>query len=671
METAGEWMETIMQSTYRELFEEATDAIFVVDSNYRILDVNRKVRELAARENPELIGQPVSRFFDRPLEEEDSRNSPEREVDLITRTGARVATEITIKHISNGRLKICARDIRTRKKMESALVSAEHRYRALFEAAHDGIVVVNTDGLIRMVNPQVSRLFGYLPEELLGRPVETLIPHHLRRRYARLREEYFQSPVARAMGAGLDLFGLKKDGTEFPVDVSLSPATLGQEGLMVTATIRDMSERKALEDEQKLQAKMSFTLSETMDLQERLEIAVTLLTEQWGDWCVIDLLEDGERIRRAAVAGRDRAQVDLARRMRDHRAAPVQVEGILASMRRRSPIVVSQVDYPEVERGLKDHPEAMILFREIGARSYMIIPMIVRDRVLGTLSVLSKTRSYDAGDLARLQLLVERVAFCIDNARLYDETQRAVKSRKDTIAIVSHDLKSPVTALQLSLQTLAKMIRNDLTPPDLRIKRLFDSMERSINQVLRLISDLLEAGKIEAGMFTVDSRLEEPAQIVRELAETFRIKADEAGIHLHVEVEPGLPLVHLDRLRIEQVLANLIGNALKFTGRGGEICIRVEPRPPGGVLFSVRDTGQGIEPLSIKRIFDRYWQPERNRRQGTGLGLSIAKGIVEAHGGRIWAESESGKGSQFSFTVPEHRSIAELPVSPHKTAEFG
>lgn len=540
--------------------------------------------------------------------------------------------------------------------------------RAFFELATDCIIVVDRTGTIRRANPQVRALFGYRPEELIGQTVEILVPALQRERHARFRADYARHPHGRAMGAGLDLCGLRKDGTEVPIDVALSPAILGQEGMVVIATIRDMTDRRALEEEQKLHARLSFTLSETLDLQTRLETTVDLLTESWADWSVIDLLEEDGTLRRAAVASHDRSQKELVERVRAHPPAPPQVEGILSSIRNREPVVVPRMNHRELERLLRDHPESLSLLREVGSNSYLVVPLIVRDRALGTLSLFSKTRAYGADDLKRLQPLVERISLCIDNARLHAETLRAVRSREDTIAIVSHDLKNPITTLKLSLQVLERTVRRGLELPDPRIDRLLRSMSHSVDQALGLITDLLEAGKIEAGMFTVEPHVEDPARIAAEVAESFRMKAEEAGVRLQTEIAPGLPSVWADRRRVEQVLENLLVNALKFTGRDGEVCVRVAPGLPGEVLFQVSDTGPGIEPAALKKIFDRYWQPERTRRQGTGLGLSIARGIVEAQGGRIWAESEPGRGSRFSFTVPMTPVRENLPESPRPAA---
>jgi signal transduction histidine kinase len=168
----------------------------------------------------------------------------------------------------------------------------------------------------------------------------------------------------------------------------------------------------------------------------------------------------------------------------------------------------------------------------------------------------------------------------------------------------------------------------------------------------RLIADLLDVTRLEGGKrLPIEPSRVDAADLLREADELFRANAAAARVTMVYECRDALPPVHADRHRVMQVLSNLIGNSLKFTPPAGTITVRAEPRD-GSVLFSVSDTGPGIPQEHLSDIFSPYWQAKRTERMGAGLGLPIAKGIVEAHGGRIWAESEPGAGTQFYFTLP-------------------
>jgi signal transduction histidine kinase len=181
-------------------------------------------------------------------------------------------------------------------------------------------------------------------------------------------------------------------------------------------------------------------------------------------------------------------------------------------------------------------------------------------------------------------------------------------------------------------------------------------IRRSADRANRLISDLLDVARIQAGGLAVEPVPVEAAALVQEALEAATPLANGKKLTLQPEMPEHLPAVCSDRDRVLQVFGNLIGNAIKFTPEGGRITVRAD-NEPHEVKFAVCDTGPGIPPEHLPHVFDRYWQAKSTRKLGTGLGLSIAKGIVEAHGGRIWVESELGKGAAFHFTLPLAASV--------------
>jgi signal transduction histidine kinase len=235
-----------------------------------------------------------------------------------------------------------------------------------------------------------------------------------------------------------------------------------------------------------------------------------------------------------------------------------------------------------------------------------------------------------------------------ESARLAREAQEATRARDTMLAIVSHDLRNPLNAVLLSASFLLDVgtakLGTELLEKQLRVIR------RSTQMANRLIEDLLDVARIEAGRLSIEPRAQDAGVLVAEAYEALRLSAEEKSIQLEHEVPDEIPATCADRDRVIQVLCNLGANAIKFTPRGGRVVLRAEPAE-GEVRFSVSDTGSGVPAEQLEHIFDRYWQANRADRRGVGLGLAIVKGIVEAHGGKVWVESEVGVGTTCYFTV--------------------
>jgi two-component system phosphate regulon sensor histidine kinase PhoR len=228
------------------------------------------------------------------------------------------------------------------------------------------------------------------------------------------------------------------------------------------------------------------------------------------------------------------------------------------------------------------------------------------------------------------------------------ELRRLETVRKDFVSNVSHELRTPLT----SLKALTESLRAGALDEPETAKRFLGHIETEVDALTELVAELLELARIESQQMPIQRAPNDPCEILQKGVERLRLQAERAGLDLSVECEPGLPMIQADPPRLEQVLVNLIHNAVKFTPRGGSIVGSVR-RTNGVVEFSVRDTGSGIAEENITRIFERFYKtdPARNK-SGTGLGLAIAKHLVEAHGGHIGVESREGKGSRFFFTIP-------------------
>lgn len=353
-------------------------------------------------------------------------------------------------------------------------------------------------------------------------------------------------------------------------------------------------------------------------------------------------------------------------------SADGQVE-VVAAAGERTPPVGRQVPYPgSLTEEIIRHREPMFLLRMqgLGASmapyldeqchgcSVLVLPLLSETQVLGALVLLRQpdeppfeagivSRVRTLGDLASLSL--QRLFALADSERRRAEAEAAVRSRDEVLSIVSHDLRNPVSTVTMSASLL---LDPEITLDEAQRQIQLEVITRSAHRMNRLIQDLLDVARIEGGRLTISCRCEDPGALAMEAFEAFRPIAGQKSQQLECDVAPELRPVYADRDRVLQVLSNYLNNAVKFTPEGGRIVLRARPGPEGGVVFSVSDTGPGIPEDGLARLFGRFWQAKRTAHLGTGLGLSIAKGIADAHQGRVWAESSPGAGSVFHFALP-------------------
>jgi signal transduction histidine kinase len=290
------------------------------------------------------------------------------------------------------------------------------------------------------------------------------------------------------------------------------------------------------------------------------------------------------------------------------------------------------------------------LMEEVSSNT-LVAPLVGRNgRTMGVIQLWEKKEGkFNESDEAILTQLAQMCSVALENARLYKAAQEATRARDDLVAIVSHDLRNPVHTINMAAAFLLEIAPAD----DRRVtsRRQLEVIQRAANRANRLISDLLDVARIQAGGLAVEPASVEVRSLMQEAVDSATPLATANQLTLQRVAEDDVTTVFSDRDRVLQVFANLIGNAIKFTPKGGEITLRAE-LAGGDVRFAVCDTGPGIPPEHLPHVFDRYWQAKSTAKLGTGLGLSIAKGIVEAHGGKIFVESEPGRGASFIFTLP-------------------
>ncbi|QSQ22203.1 GAF domain-containing protein [Pyxidicoccus parkwayensis] len=399
------------------------------------------------------------------------------------------------------------------------------------------------------------------------------------------------------------------------------------------------------------------------DPQGMYTLLAHLAVPDLADWCLVDALEQGPWVTRMAVACLDPMQQERAgslpmrTELRDD--APV---GLLRVLRTGEPELVPAVT-DSLLRAASAEPAHPALLRALQARSYMIVPLRARGHTLGAVTFVTSGsgRRYGPDDLALTEDLCLRASLAIDNARLVGESRRAARAREDLLAVVSHDLKNPLGVVQLGTALLLRGAGSK--PGGESVAKQASRIQDATERMSRLISDLLDWGRLEAGGLPLEWGEHAVSALVTEAVESIRPLAEAKGLHLNIELPASDVRTRCDRVRVLQALGNLLGNAVKFTSAGGELSVGARLRG-SEVALHVRDTGAGIAPEALPHIFDRYWQARDAASRGTGLGLAIAKGLVEAHGGAIRAESTPGEGSTFTFTLPLATGTALVLAAP-------
>jgi PAS domain S-box-containing protein len=413
-------------------------------------------------------------------------------------------------------------------------------------------------------------------------------------------------------------------------------------------TLTDITEQRFLDEATKL-------LNSSLNYHETLDQLAHLAVPDLADWCVVDLVEESGEVRRMTAAHADPDKLEWARAW-ERRFRPKWSPdfGVGKVIRTGEPELATDVTDAKLV-AIADSEEYLAALRGIGLSSYITVPLVARGRTFGaiTLIAVESRRHYTTADVEVAQELGRRAGIAVDNARLYQESQQAlrdreeaVRSRDEVLAIVSHDLRNPLGAIGLSTSSL---LHEPANAPCSR--KPLQVIQRSADRMEHMIDELLDMATIQAKGLALNLTPEEPGPLMTSIVEAHEAMATAKGIKLVAERD--LPPVQMmvDRDRVEQVFANLIGNAIKYCRRGDTIYVRGRVAD-GQPRFSIADTGPGISPVDLPHLFEPYWAVKHHdTKKGTGLGLYICKGIVEAHGGRLWVESKLGEGTTFYFTL--------------------
>ena len=599
--------------------EHAADAIVTTTLDGIVQTWNRGAEALYGYRAEEVVGRaitflaPAGRHDEVPeLLERVAGGDPVAHFETVRRRkdGTEVAVSLCVSPVRDAEGRITAasaiaRDITERKANESL-------YRGLLEAAPDAMVVVDGHGTIELVNAQAEALFGYARAELVGRPIEVLVPEQHRAAHPGHRDRYFAEPRTRPMGQGIDLAARRADGSVFPAEISLSSIET-ERGRLVSAAIRDVSERKAAEARFRGLVDAAPDAMVIVDADGQIELVNAQAESMFG-------YERGELIGRPVEVlvpprfrtqhpGHRRAYVDVAK------VRPMGAGLELFALRKDG------TEFP-VEISLSP----------LETEASVSISAAIRD-----VSVRKRAEAVQASAFE-----AEREA-----ARRLREVDRL---RSDFLSTVSHELRTPLTAIRGFADLLVEQWES--TSPDQRFA-LVERIASAGARLDRLIEDLLDFTRLERGQLAIDLQAHDVGVLVDDALRQAAVPLEQH--HVEVDVPPGLVAL-VDDAALARVIVNLLTNAAKFSPPGSTIRLSGE-EDAGRIVVRVRDEGDGIPDAEQDRVFDRFYRAGGNaHRPGTGVGLAIVKEFAEAQGAQVSLESTPGSGTEFTVRLRAARS---------------
>jgi PAS domain S-box-containing protein len=472
---------------------------------------------------------------------------------------------------------------------------SELTFQLIVESAPNAMILVNKEGKIAFINAQTEKLFGYVRNEMIGQPVEIIIPKRYSEKHPAFRNMFFNSPQARSMGAGRELFALRKDGTEFPVEIGLNPLVT-TEGTLVLAAIIDITERKRAEERFRLVVESAPNAMILVNTEGKITL-VNSQTEKLFGYSRSELIDQG---------------VETLIPLRFKEKHPGYRNSFF-----EKPKVRSMGAGRDLFARRKDGSEFPV---EIGLN-----PIETSEGPLVLAAIIDIT---------------ER------------KTQERNRLKSDFLANMSHELRTPMNAIMGFSELLIDKKVGELNAKQLEY---LNDIHASGSHLLRLINDVLDLAKIESGKIELNIETFNIADAIEEVIQIVRPIANKKEVGLSLDLSKDIDMISIDKNKFRQILYNLISNAIKFNHPQGTIIIETALYNEDSFVMKVKDSGIGIAKENLKKLFIPFVQLDSGtarKHEGSGLGLSLTKNIIELHNGSISVESAEGKGTIFSVVLP-------------------
>jgi PAS domain S-box-containing protein len=672
-----------IEDRYRRVAETTTDVILAAGEDGRVLFVNSSVEKVFGYKAVEVIGNELTRFMpdfmsrlseaSRKGAEKGQRRAARSGVELkgLRKGGKEISVEVTFgEYTADGKRVFTGvvRDVTERKRAEAARGSAETRYQELFDNANDVIYTCDLEGRFTSLNLKAERLIGYKREELLKTDIGQIVASE----HLKLVRQTIADMVANNTDTPpYEIEIICKDGRRLPVEINTRLIYENGRPVGIQGIARDMSERKRDERIRQRLSRQAALRADVSDILTSGEITLRQSLQKCAEAIVthldaalarIWLLNDKEQTLDLQASAGIYTRIHGA-----HTRVPVGKFKIGLIAEEKTPSLTNDLAN---DSRVGDQEWA----RREGLVSFAGYPLLMGDRLIGVIAMFAKHR-LEPDMLNSLEAVADKVVQSVQ--RRWIEEQRAAflereqaarrlaedasRLKDDFLAMISHELRAPLTAIL----GWAQMLRSGALDRA-SAERALLTIERNAKSQAHLVGDLLDASRIATGKLTLENRPVELMSIVEAAVDAVRPSVEAKSLRMQIVLEPWVGPFNGDQERLRQVVWNLLSNAIKFTPQGGLIEVRLE-RLEGKALLIVSDTGQGIDPEYLPYVFDRFSQMDnssKRRQGGLGLGLAIVKHIVELHGGAIYAYSRGeGQGSDFMITLPLATQIVEGEAS--------
>ncbi|TAK61364.1 MAG: PAS domain-containing sensor histidine kinase, partial [Dehalococcoidia bacterium] len=544
-------------------------------------------------------------------------------------------------------------DVDDRRRAQEELRASEEQMRAMLDAAAEGVIVMGEDRIIRSFNRSAERMFGYAAEEVIGRDVSQLMPSPMREEHDSYVRRYLETGERRIIGVGREVEARRKDGSTFPIQLSISEVKLAEERIF-TGILHDLTQRKRAEDRQRMLAEATEAFNASLDVRETLMRIPSIVAPTLADCCIVFGFDPGGQPRALGIACDDPATEQKAWQSVTQYPPDLSKPFGLARA-----LATGESDlYTEFEKHWEDvstHPGQLGFIRDLTPRSYAVVALKTPHGIAGALTLVSyhTHRRFDETDLSYFEELARRASAAIENARLYADSQRtseelrqASAAKDEFLGLVSHELRTPITTIYGNARLLRS--RAAIVAAEDRDVALAD-VEHEAERLQRIIENLLVLARMETAE-TVEMEPIEVGKTVRRIAAEFCRR--HLGTKIELSLDERARVVIAQPTYFELVLHNFLSNAAKY-GAPGEP-VEVEATAAGDeVEFRVLDYGAGVRPEEIERLFSPFYRAKETRTLvgGMGIGLAVCKRLLEAQGARVWARPRPGGGAEFGFAL--------------------
>lgn len=556
-----------------------------------------------------------------------------------------VSTLVTVTWVTARKLD---RAEAARELSERGLLESENLLNLVLDTMPVGVCILDPNGRPLRANPMIKKIWGSDGQKSIAPETWGAIKGWRLQDGERIRVTDWPATEILAGKSSVpeELFEIETFAGERRYILSSAVAVRDPQGELrgILIVNSDTTKRYKLERQNRFLARASVDLMRPLELAPLLKRVVDLSIPELADIASISFLNEFE----AAIPEAYRA--DWTKHLKENLKMSVVCNEVKSSG-------LSKM----MARNRDDSLKALGL-NQSSIRSFLVVPIRSSRGILGVMTLLriANERPYDQEAVEMGEELGRIAGLAIDNVVFQEGLEQAIKSREEVCAIVSHDLRNPLSAINSGAQLISDMLK-DSNLDHQSLGEVNSLVQGASERMLHLVGDLLDLSKMEAGSMQIDWSTLKVADLERMAREIFEPQAVHRKIHFHVRAGFDLPEICCDTHRVFQVLSNLIGNALKYTPKEGQITLEVRSMNEDWIEISVEDNGPGIDPEHLPHLFERYWQPRESAKKGAGLGLFIAKWVVEAHGGEIHVDSQVGRGSRFSFTLPTHKCLAADP----------